>query len=88
MQISADVGVYRWSILAKFKKHPSMSDREKFGLCNYQMILHQMRLLPCDAYLKPRILDSKDKRKASDDPEEQSPVKKNAFARDEFVMYD
>ncbi|KAG1764059.1 hypothetical protein EV702DRAFT_1205219 [Suillus placidus] len=86
--VKLEVYIKLWSIPAKYKKDPNMSDSEKFGSRNYQMILRQMQLLPCDAYLKPMIFDPKGKRKASEDAEDQSPAKKNAFVRDAFAMYD
>ncbi|KAG1869159.1 hypothetical protein C8R48DRAFT_771323 [Suillus tomentosus] len=86
--VEVEVYIKLWSIPAKLKKDVNMSDRDRFGSRNYQMILRRMQLLPCEAYLKPKILDPKGKRKASEDAEDQSPAKKNVFEREAFAMFD
>lgn len=58
------------------------------SLLRQALILRRMQLLPCEAYLKPKILDPKGKRKVSEDAEDQSPAKKNVFEREAFTMFD
>jgi len=77
---------FRWSIPPKQKIDPKMSDRDKFGSRNYQLILRRMQLLPCTSYIKPTILDPKGKRKASEELHGQSPAKKSAGAQELLDM--
>jgi hypothetical protein len=78
--------VFRWSIPPKQKIDPKMSDRDKFELRNYQLILRRMQMLPCASYVKAAMLDPKDKRKASEEPHGQSPTKKSAGAQELLDM--
>ena len=78
--------VFRWSIPPKRKIDPGMSDRDKFGSRNYQLILRRMQLLPCTSYVKASMLDPKGKRKASEEAHGQSPAKTSAGAQDLLDM--
>ena len=63
-----------------------MSDLDKFGSRNYQLILRRMQILPCASYVKAAMLDPKGKRKASEEPHEQSLMKKSAGAQELLDM--
>jgi len=55
-----------------------MTDRDKYGSRNYQIILRRMQLLPCASYLNPSSYDpkGKGKRKASEEPQDGGVAKK------------
>jgi hypothetical protein len=53
-----------------------MTDRDKYGSRNYQIILRRMQLLPCSSYLNPSSIDTKGKRKASEEPVDGGAAKK------------
>jgi hypothetical protein len=76
--------LHRWSIPTKTKVNYMMSDRDKFGSRNYQIVMRRMQLLPCTVYLKPTVLDPKGKRKASEEAVGQSAQKKSNMVIDDM----
>ncbi|KAG1883972.1 hypothetical protein F4604DRAFT_1919778 [Suillus subluteus] len=82
--VEVEVYLKLWRIPLKTKIDQMMSDQEKFGSRNYQIIMRRMQLLLCTVYLKPAVLDPKGKRKASEEPEGQSARKRSNVASNDM----
>ncbi|KAG2149784.1 hypothetical protein BD769DRAFT_1381529 [Suillus cothurnatus] len=82
--VEVEIYLKLWSIPAKTKVNYMMSDRDKFGSRNYQIVMRRMQLLPCTVYLKPTVLDPKGKRKASEEAVGQLAQKKSNMVIDDM----
>lgn len=86
VRLSRFVPPLGWVIPPLCLSKPRMSDRDKYGSRNYQIILHHMQLLPCTSYLNPPSIDTKGKRKAYEEPEDGDTGKKQNIVVDDWNM--
>ncbi|KAG1844460.1 hypothetical protein F4604DRAFT_1937501 [Suillus subluteus] len=84
--VEVDVYLKLWAIPPLHQPKLRMSDRDKYGSRNYQLILRRLQLLPCSTYLNPSVLDVKGKRKASEEPEDEGAAKKLSVGDDDCDM--
>ncbi|KAG0705608.1 hypothetical protein DFH29DRAFT_906115 [Suillus ampliporus] len=64
------------------------NSRDANGSRAYQLILRRMQLLPCAAYTKKALHDSKGKRKAGDELQGQSPTKTSKMPSKSHDLFD
>jgi hypothetical protein len=69
------------------QEKPRMSDRDKYGSHNYQIILRQMQLLLCTSYTNQHSTNRKGKRKASEEPADAVTGKKHNMGDGDCDMF-
>ncbi|KAG2750137.1 hypothetical protein P692DRAFT_20874652 [Suillus brevipes Sb2] len=81
--VEVDIYLKLWAIPPLRQPKPRMSDRDKYGSRNYQLILRRLQLLPCTSYSNPAVTDLKGKRKASEEPDDGGRMKRHTIAGDD-----